>query len=513
MINNTSGIRAKLSLTLIAFFLISISISSSSYIVKADEIATNTAVVVDSEGNILNVPEVDKEQDQEIADLDEENVHSEDRVDDDDDYYALDDDDDDDYEMPDQGNYNNNEATFDEDLCTDDNKLCAEWAEMGECEKNPNYMLNNCKRSCHVCKFDGSYGLIQNNHPNDENHEDISRIIDEMKTYMENDIYNNPELNFLGPRCKNRHQDCALWAAVGECDVNPSYMQMNCAPVCKSCHLLDFKYRCPIPPDAVDALKEGDLHRLFEKIVTTNASYVDGESDSAISAYDVNILSRPSPAPEDENKDMKNLDYKLGPWVITIDNFIKEDECDKLIELGGVEGYKRSEDVGKEQFDGTYASVQSESRTSWNAWCTDDCYKDPTAIEVAARIERLTGIPEPNSENLQLLRYEVGQFYKTHHDFIDKQEHFPAGVRTLTAFLYLNDVEEGGGTNFPLLDITVFPKKGRLLLWPSVLNHDPNKVDNRTKHQALPVEKGIKYAANAWLHMRDFKTPNDNNCT
>ena len=99
------------------------------------------------------------------------------------------------------------------------------------------------------------------------------------------------------------------------------------------------------------------------------------------------------------------------------------------------------------------------------------------------------------------------------HDYIDDQEEFPAGPRLLTAFLYLNDVEGGGGTNFPRLDITVMPKRGRLLLWPSVLNGDPLKIDRRTNHQALPVEKGVKYAANAWLHMRDFKEPNDRNCT
>ena len=32
---------------------------------------------------------------------------------------------------------------------------------------------------------------------------------------------------------------------------------------------------------------------------------------------------------------------------------------------------------------------------------------------VAKRIELLTGVPEANSENLQLLKDEVGQFYKT----------------------------------------------------------------------------------------------------
>lgn len=79
-------------------------------------------------------------------------------------------------------------------------------------------------------------------------------------------------------------------------------------------------------------------------------------------------------------------------------------------------------------------------------------------------------------------------------------------------FLYLNDVEAGGGTDFPGLGITVQPKRGRVLIWPSVLNEDPNAKDPRTDHQALPVEKGIKYGANAWLHQRDFKTVFDRGC-
>ena len=67
----------------------------------------------------------------------------------------------------------------------------------------------------------------------------------------------------------------------------------------------------------------------------------------------------------------------------------------------------------------------------------------------------------------------------------------------MTVFLYLNDVEEGGGTDFPDLGITVQPKRGRALLWPSVKNEDPDEKDPRTMHQALPVKKGVKYGANA----------------
>jgi prolyl 4-hydroxylase len=80
-------------------------------------------------------------------------------------------------------------------------------------------------------------------------------------------------------------------------------------------------------------------------------------------------------------------------------------------------------------------------------------------------------------------------------------------------YLYLNDVEEGGGTNFDKYNITVMPKRGRVLLWPSVFSSQPNIKDDRTTHQALPVEAGVKYGTNAWFHMRDFKTPLANHCT
>jgi len=79
--------------------------------------------------------------------------------------------------------------------------------------------------------------------------------------------------------------------------------------------------------------------------------------------------------------------------------------------------------------------------------------------------------------------------------------------------MYLSDVEEGGGTRFTKLGIEVTPKKGRAVLWPSVRNDDPFIRDPRTHHEAKAVIKGEKYAANAWLHMFDFKAPFKVGCT
>mmetsp|Transcript_18817 Transcript_18817/g.32175 ORF Transcript_18817/g.32175 Transcript_18817/m.32175 type:complete len:191 (-) Transcript_18817:138-710(-) len=171
-------------------------------------------------------------------------------------------------------------------------------------------------------------------------------------------------------------------------------------------------------------------------------------------------------------------------------------------------GYKPSMDIGHtKQSDGTYNSVQSSKRTSSTAWCWLKCFDDALHQSVLRKIENLTQIPEVHYGYLQLLKYTQGQFYGPHHDYFPHTIHREEGVRILTVFLYLNDVNEGGGTNFPLYNITVQPKMGRVLVWPNVLDAEPHLIDDRTIHQALPVDgpNELKYGANAWIHLRKYK--------
>jgi len=395
--------------------------------------------------------------------------------------------------------------------CEDTHELCKFWAEQDECVNNSNYMLVGCKKSCNACDasipgqqgassgaemkvgLGSTYGEIQEV---DGSHKEATiQKIAEMDKYMA-EVVSTPEYDSVRSQCTNRHSQCAFWAVLGECEANPSYMKLHCPPVCETCHLLEFDVRCPKDDSLVDVFGPGDLNKMFERIVATEENVI--------------VHSRPEYA-EGDNKE--NATHNLGPWVITVDQFITDDETTRLIELGGHEGYERSTDVGKKLFDGSFDAKESKTRTSQNAWCNNDCNKDPLAKSAIDSIERLTGVPEANSEYLQLLKYEKGQFYRRHHDYIDQTWDHPPGPRILTAFLYLNDVEAGGGTNFPGLELTIMPKKGRILLWPSVRDEDPNLKDYRTDHQALDVEKGRKYAANAWLHLRDFKTPHDAGCS
>jgi prolyl 4-hydroxylase len=45
------------------------------------------------------------------------------------------------------------------------------------------------------------------------------------------------------------------------------------------------------------------------------------------------------------------------------------------------------------------------------------------------------------------------------------------------------------------------------------MDHNLSAIDIRTIHEAKPVIKGLKYAANSWIHLYDFSTANLWGCT
>ena len=75
-------------------------------------------------------------------------------------------------------------------------------------------------------------------------------------------------------------------------------------------------------------------------------------STSEIQQYKPTVYSRPSYVDGDTED---TADYQLGPWVVVLDDFLTEDECERLIQLGAYEGYNRSSDVGEMMEDGTFA--------------------------------------------------------------------------------------------------------------------------------------------------------------
>ncbi len=328
--------------------------------------------------------------------------------------------------------------------------------------------------------------------------------IDEKASFtgqVPNSTYTNQDIN----SCKDLHSNCDSFADAGECERNPGIMTIYCAMACNMCHLRDRMERCkkeqvhnvhdrfqPLDNANLEYMHynrtlpiylPGDLNRMFESILPRFEK-----------RYEINYLSR-------------------SPYIVTIDNFLNDQEVRSLTKH--VTGWERSTDSGEVNFLGASGKKLSAGRTSSNAWCQGACETHPDVVNIYNKIAEVTKVPRSYYETFQVLRYEIGQKYEVHHDngVQSKSDENSAGPRMLTFFLYLSDVDEGGETVFPALGIAVQPKRGRALLWPSVTNANVLINDGRTIHEARPVIRGRKFAANTWIHAFDFQLASSWLCT
>lgn len=217
-------------------------------------------------------------------------------------------------------------------------------------------MLVYCAKACNICHYKGDleqlmrerleqkqkeeemerellktkYGVEQTRNEEDAKEQ---KTYEDMIQYMDHVVMVEPKYESVREDCKLRHAFCIFWASIGECEKTRDYMVVQCAPACQTCEMLDFHARCPHDPDEATALQPGDLNRMFERIVQT------------MDQYQPVILSQPNPT------DPNIFD---GPWVVTLENFLTDHECDRLIELGGTVGYLESADVGEKKWDGTF---------------------------------------------------------------------------------------------------------------------------------------------------------------
>jgi prolyl 4-hydroxylase len=115
-----------------------------------------------------------------------------------------------------------------------------------------------------------------------------------------------------------------------------------------------------------------------------------------------------------------------------------------------------------------------------------------------------------------VLRYELGQHYDSHHDVFRSEEYGKQrSNRIATMLIYLEAPDEGGETIFPLegkdgeenLKGYTFktcdrgylykPRSGDAVLFWSIR---PNgEFDNHSLHGGCPVKKGSKWVATKWM--------------
>jgi prolyl 4-hydroxylase len=129
----------------------------------------------------------------------------------------------------------------------------------------------------------------------------------------------------------------------------------------------------------------------------------------------------------------------------------------------------------------------------------------PLVERIEQRIAELLQVPVNHGEGLQILHYLQGQEYEPHFDWFDPtQPGFAAvtargGQRIASVVMYLNTPEEGGGTGFPALGLTVTALRG------SAVYFAYEGGDQASLHAGLPVVRGEKWIATKWLRERPYQ--------
>lgn len=101
-----------------------------------------------------------------------------------------------------------------------------------------------------------------------------------------------------------------------------------------------------------------------------------------------------------------------------------------------------------------------------------------------------------NIEPTQFLYYNVGGKYDLHND----SEDFVNGnltrvcERDVSILIYLNEDYEGGELEFPDWGVTMKPKAGTLIAFPSYINFS---------HRVLPVTRGKRFSLVTWINTSD----------
>lgn len=200
-----------------------------------------------------------------------------------------------------------------------------------------------------------------------------------------------------------------------------------------------------------------------------------------------------------------------SPRILLIDNLLSYEECDHMRNLAEPMMAKSTVvDVG------TGNSIASSVRTSTGAFLNKAA--DDVVSRVEKRLAHVTMLPVDNGEAMQILRYEIGQYYRPHHDFFaDEFNKKRGGQRTATVLMYLNDPEEGGETVFPSAGpagskcrcggkesrgMSVQAKKGRAVVFWALTPE--GKEDSKSLHGSCDVVKGSKWSATKWIRTGKF---------
>lgn len=142
------------------------------------------------------------------------------------------------------------------------------------------------------------------------------------------------------------------------------------------------------------------------------------------------------------------------------------------------------EDIALFSTDSTVISLKENVvlMKQFNEMLWNQCYTD-----YANKFWILKNMGPHNSYSFKIQKTEPGQGYHVWHSEVDGKANCN---RLLVWTLYLNDVDEGGETEFIHQHYRIKPRAGTLVIWPATFTH---------VHRGNPPLSGTKYIVTGWI--------------
>ena len=184
-----------------------------------------------------------------------------------------------------------------------------------------------------------------------------------------------------------------------------------------------------------------------------------------------------------------------------LNNFISgwvgknNDICDKIINAfnlfdGKHPGFIGIEDVNTKFKDSTDARLHEISLDLWKEYMA--VYLQPIVNEYIKKYPSCNAFaPWAPVESVNVQHYVPGQAF---HGWHTERQSNKVALRHLVFMTYLNDLDDGGETEFLHQNIKIKPQKGLTLIWPT---------DWTFTHRGLPSESQEKYIVTGWFNYVD----------
>ena len=100
------------------------------------------------------------------------------------------------------------------------------------------------------------------------------------------------------------------------------------------------------------------------------------------------------------------------------------------------------------------------------------------------------------AQKVHIGHFNIQKYLKgDHFSSIHSERTNLSSIHRLFAWMtYLNDVEDGGTTDFKYFDLKVKPEQGKTIIWPSEWTH---------AHRGSVLNSGSKYIITGWMHFTD----------